>query len=145
MTARALAPTGAGRRTVAALTLLVVIIGSALGGAALDRVYVRKTAHLVGDTTFHPLSSALRTPSAADRREIRDEMAAELKLTPDQSRLIDSIMAARSGQFEDLRSSIRPRVEALLADLRADVEKALTPEQRARYRKLRNDNSVPRS
>jgi hypothetical protein len=128
----------------AALTLLVVIIGSGLGGAALDRVYVRKTTHLVGDTTFHPLSSALRTPSTADRREIREEMAAELKLTPDQARVIDSIMTSRSGQFEDLRGSIRPRVEALLADLRVDVEKVLTPEQRERYRKLRNDNSAPR-
>jgi hypothetical protein len=124
-------------RTVAALTLVVVVIGSALGGAALDRVYLRKSTRIVGDTAFHPLSSALRTPSDADRRQIRDELSAALTLTPEQARVIDSIMRQRSGQFEDLRGSIRPRVESLLADLRADVEKVLTPEQRDKYRKLR--------
>src|SRR2546430_1187864 len=118
MTAQPVAPSGAGRRTVAALTLLVVVVGSALAGAALERAYAHKTTRLVGDTTFHPLSSALRTPSAADRRQLRAEMAAALKLTPDQARLIDSIMSARSGQFEELRRSIRPRVESLLGDLR---------------------------
>jgi hypothetical protein len=145
MTARPMTPSPSGRRAVAVLMLIVVAIGSALGGAAVDRAYMRKTSRIVGDTAFHPLSSALRTPSAADRQQIRDEMTAALSLTPAQAHVIDSIMTARSGQFEELRSSIRPRVEALLADLRADVEKTLTPEQRERYRKLRSATSQPRS
>ena len=123
MTGQPIAASPSGRRTVALLTLVIVAIGSALGGAAADRVYTRKAARIVGDTAFHPLSSALRTPSDDDRRQIRAEMTAALDLTPDQARLIDSIMSRRSGQFEELRTSIRPRVEALLADLRTDVEK----------------------
>src|SRR5437763_50710 len=95
-------------RAVAVLTLIIVALGSALGGAAIDRAYVHKAARFVGDTSFHPLSSALRNPSDADRRQIRAEMSAALDLTPPQEHLIDSIMSARSGQFEELRGTIRP-------------------------------------
>ena len=126
-------------RSLAILTLLVLVAGSALAGAAVDRAYAHKTARIVGDTAFHPLSSALRSPSDADRKQIGEEMTAALTLTPEQSRIIDSIMSHRSGQFEELRQSIRPRVESLLGDLRADVEKVLTPEQRDKYRKLRSE------
>src|SRR3954452_7411509 len=107
MTAQPVVTSPSSRRTVAMLTLLVVVIGSGLGGAALDRAYLHKATRIVGDTTFHPLSSALRAPSDADRKQIRAEMSAALDLTPDQAHLIDSIMSARSGQFEELRGSIR--------------------------------------
>jgi hypothetical protein len=133
----------AGRRSLAALTLVAVALASALTGAAVDRAYMRRSARIVGDTAFHPLSSALRTPSDADRRQIRAELSTALDLTPDQERIIDSIMTSRQGQFEDLRASIRPRVESLLNNMRADVETVLTPDQRETYRKLRNTPSTP--
>jgi hypothetical protein len=132
-----------GRRSLAALTLVAVALASALAGAAVDRAYMRRSTRIVGDTAFHPLSSALRTPSDADRRQIRAELSTALDLTPTQERLIDSIMTSRSGQFEDLRASIRPRVESLLTNMRADVETVLTPDQRDKYRKLRSAPTTP--
>jgi len=125
------------RRFVAILVLLLVAIGSGLVGASLDRVYMRNSAKLVGDTAFHPISSALRSPSAADRKQYLDELTAALSLTPDQLKKVDSITQRRAGQFEDLRRSIRPRVEAMLDTVRSEVEKVLTQEQREKYRKLR--------
>jgi hypothetical protein len=131
------------RRSLAALALAAVALASGLAGAAVDRAYMRQSTRIVGDTAFHPLSSALRTPSEADRKQIRAELSTTLDLTPEQERLIDSIMASRSGQFEELRASIRPRVESLLTNMRSDVETVLTPDQQEKYRKLRNTPSTP--
>jgi hypothetical protein len=137
MTSSTVAVVSGQRRWLAALTLVAVALASVLTGAAVDRAYMRRSARIVGDTAFHPLSSALRTPSDADRRQIRAELSTALDLTPEQERVIDSIMTSRSSQFEDLRASIRPRVESLLNNMRRDVETMLTEDQREKYRKLR--------
>jgi hypothetical protein len=140
------APAEQQRRFIAILVLLLVAIGSALVGASIDRVYTRNSAKLVGDTSFHPISSALRSPSAADRKQYLGELTASLSLTPEQVKAVDSITQKRSGQFEALRQSIRPRVEAMVDSVRAEVEKVLTPEQREKYRKLRpSTDSTQRS
>jgi hypothetical protein len=123
-------------KTVAIATLVIVVIGSALAGAAADRAYVRKSMRLVGDTTFHPISSALRTPSPADRQRYRAELSTALSLTADQSRRVDSILDQRASQFEALRSAIRPQVDTLLQAVRRDIDGVLTPDQRAKYRAL---------
>jgi hypothetical protein len=143
MTPNAVNDDPAHRRALAALALVAVALASGLTGAAVDRAYMRQSARIVGDTAFHPLSSALRTPSDADRKQIRAELSTALDLTPEQERLIDSIMTSRSGQFEELRASIRPRVESLLTNMRSDVETVLTSDQREKYRKLRNIPSTP--
>jgi hypothetical protein len=125
-------------KTVAIATLVIVVIGSALAGAAADRAYVRRSMRLVGDTTFHPISSALRTPSDADRQRYRGELSAALALTPEQSRKVDSILDQRAGQFEAIRTVIRPEVDSLLTAVRRDIDAVLTPEQRAKYRTLQS-------
>jgi hypothetical protein len=125
-------------RSVAIVVLLAVAIGSALGGAAIDRALISRTPPQVApDTGFHPLSSALRSPSEADRQRIRGELSRSLSLTPDQNRVIDSILDHRAAQFEELRASMRPRVESLLTDVRSDIVRVLTPEQAEKYRQLR--------
>jgi hypothetical protein len=134
-----------GSRWVAIVALVAVAAGSGLGGAAVDRAVVRRSVRIVGDTGFHPLSSALRSPSAADRQQYRTELSAALSLTPDQNRIIDSILDSRAGQFEALRESIRPRVDGLVADVRGDVERVLTPLQRDRYRELQHRAGSPTS
>ncbi len=64
MSASALPPVDgrARSRAVAIIVLLAVAAGSALGGAAVDRALVHRSAGIVSDTGFHPLSSALRSP-----------------------------------------------------------------------------------
>jgi hypothetical protein len=131
-------------KTVAILTIAVVAIASALAGAAVDRAYMNKAMRLVGDTTFHPISSALRAPTADDRKRYLAELSGALSLTPDQNRLVDSILASRAGEFDAVRSEMRPRVDSLLRQVRSDVEGVLTPEQRERYRSLQAPTSMPR-
>jgi hypothetical protein len=123
-------------RATAIGVLFAVAIASGLAGAAADRTYVKHAMRFVGDTGFHPISSILRAPTDAERKQFRDELAEALALTPDQSRVIDSITSSHIGQFDDLRSMMRPRIEGLVNAVRTDVEKVLTPEQRTKYRQL---------
>ena len=123
-------------KTVAIVTFALVGVGSALVGAAVDRAYVYRAMRFVGDTTFHPISSALRTPSDADRQRYRAELSSALSLTTEQSLTVDSILDQRASQFEALRVDIRPRVDSLVTAVRRDIEAVLTPTQRERYRAL---------
>jgi hypothetical protein len=120
-------------------------LASGLVGAAIDHVVLRArvSAAIVGDTSFHPLSSALRSPTDADRKRVSEELSSQLGLTPTQEHLIDSITMSRADEFRSLRDEIRPRVEQLVGAVRADVEQVLTPEQRVRYRKLNGEPALP--
>jgi len=132
-------------RTLAAGVLVTLVVAAGLVGAAIDRLalHERVNAAIVGDTSYHPLSSALRAPTDADRREVSRELTSQLGLTPTQERVIDSIMMSRADQFQKLRDEIRPRVEELVGEVRADVEQVLTPEQRDRYRRLHGEPPAP--
>jgi hypothetical protein len=132
-------------RAVAVAVIVAVAIASAFGGAAIDRAYVHRATRLVGDTTFHPISSMLRSPSEADRLRYRTELSEALALSADQNRVVDSILTHRAGQFDGLRTSIRPQVERLLDEVRHDIETVLTAEQRTAYRKLRGDTTTGRT
>jgi hypothetical protein len=116
--------------------ILAVVIGSGLAGAAIERFYIQRSTRIVGDTSFHPISSSLRSPTVEERKQMRSELSAALTLTAEQNRIIDSILASRAGQFDALRESIRPQVQGLLTAVRADIETVLTPGQKARYRQL---------
>jgi hypothetical protein len=123
-------------RAVAALLIAFVAIVGAVAGAAIDRVLVQRKGPALVDTTFHPLSQALRVPTEADRRHLREQLSRNLGLSAAQDSVIDSIMNHRSGEFNALREELRPRVERLVLDVRADIEQVLTPEQRARFHAL---------
>lgn len=129
-------------RVMAIAVIIAVAVAGAFGGAAIDRTYMHRAMRLVGDTTFHPISSTLRAPTEADRRRYRAELSEALALSASQNIVVDSILTSRSGQFDALRASIRPQVETLIAAVRSDIETVLTPEQRVTYRKLRGDVPV---
>jgi hypothetical protein len=124
-------------RAVAALLIAFVAIVGGVAGAAIDRVLVqRRGGPTLVDTTFHPLSQALKVPTDADRRRLREQLSKNLGLSAAQDSVIDSIMNHRSGEFNALREELRPRVERLVLDVRADIEQVLTPEQRTRFHAL---------
>ena len=125
-------------RWVAALVLGATVIASLIAGVAIDRLVLRPVAPstVFADSGFHPLSSALRSPTPVERRRIRAQLSRELALTPAQDSAFDAIMMHRAGEFSALREEIRPRVEHLVSDVRSDMEQVLTPEQRDRFRRL---------
>lgn len=127
-------------RPLAVVVICAIVLASAFAGVAVDRVVLRasRAEPVFPDTGFHPLSSALRTPTLEDRRRLRAELTRELGLSAAQDSAVDAIMTRRAGEFSALRDEIRPRVEKLVANVRGDVEQLLTPAQRERYRRLQN-------
>ena len=124
-------------RPMAVVVLCAIVVASALMGAAIDRLILRRQpASILADSGFHPLSTALRSPTPDDRRRIRAELTRELGLTRTQDSALDVIMAQRAVEFSALREEIRPRIERLVSDVRSDLEQVLTPAQRDRFRRL---------
>jgi hypothetical protein len=132
-------------RAVAALVIALVAIVGGFAGAAIDRYVVRQGSGALVDTTFHPLSQALRVPTDADRRRLREQLTRELHLSAAQDSTIDSIMNHRVGEFNALRDEMRPRVERLVLDVRADIEQVLTPDQRTRFHEIQQAQGTVRA
>lgn len=132
-------------RWVAALVLGATVAVGVIAGIAIDRVALRPgSSTMFADSAFHPLSSALRSPTPEERRRIRAQLSRELSLTPAQDSAFDAIMMHRAGEFSALREEIRPRVEQLVSDVRSDMEQVLTPDQRERFRKLQSQRDGAR-
>jgi len=133
-----------GSRSTAVLVLAALAIASAAVGAAVDRAFVqRHPTIVVTDTSFHPLSAALRDPTPQQRRALAANLAAELDLTPAQEDSVTAIMDRRAGDYQSLRNTIRPLVEQLAASTRTDIERVLTPDQRVRYRAIQQQKALP--
>ena len=128
-------------RTRAVVLLMALMLASAGAGAVLDRIVVAQRPPIIRDNRFHPLSSVLRSPTDAERRQLRAELDRELDLTAAQDSALDRIMNGKAGEFQALRDEIRPRVELLLADVRREIDMILTPEQRARFHELQQRES----
>lgn len=121
----------------AVMTLAALVLGSGIAGAAIDRAVVRTdVVNTLNDTAFHPLSSILRSPTAADRQQYRAQLARALDLTPAQDSAIDRLMTDRAGEFSALREEIRPRVDHLVTDVRAGIDRVLTDRQREAFQRL---------
>ncbi|HEY4217905.1 MAG TPA: hypothetical protein VGM67_12260 [Gemmatimonadaceae bacterium] len=121
----------------AIVVMSALVLASGVAGAAIDRgvVHAQRTRTLF-DTTFHPLSSILRSPTPADRQFYRAQLKSALDLTAAQDSAIDRVLSARAGEFSALRDDMRPRVDRLVTDERADIEKVLTDRQREEFRRL---------
>ena len=124
-------------RSLAVVVIGAIMLAGVVAGVAIDRVLLAPSAQAVfPDTGFHPLSSALRSPTPEERRRLRAELSRQLALTPAQDSAFEAIMMQRAGEFSALREEIRPRVDRLVSDVRSDMEQVLTPAQRERFRRL---------
>jgi Spy/CpxP family protein refolding chaperone len=68
---------------------------------------------------------------------MRERLARELDLTPDQQRRVDSIMTQQTRDFRRIREEMQPRFDALLQRAQTGLDSVLTPAQRARLQSLR--------
>lgn len=125
-------------RSLAVVVMAAILLAGVVAGVAIDRVLLDSPVRtaVFPDTGFHPLSSALRSPTPQERRRLRAELSRQLKLTPAQDSAFEAIMMQRAGEFSALREELRPRVERLVSDVRSDMEQVLTPSQRVQFRRL---------
>lgn len=131
------ARSGATRAMAVALLIVVLLAGMGLGFAA-DRLALRNTRS-VGRRPLPPSGFGLRGPGGRDshRDGMRESLARELDLTPEQQRRVDSIIARQMDDFRRLREAMRPRFDSLLLDAQAHLDSVLTPAQREKLKALR--------
>jgi Spy/CpxP family protein refolding chaperone len=114
-------------RTLALAAVIAALLVGVLVGVALDRAVLRHRWWAPGPFGPPPAGFMLGGP-----RRLNDRIARELDLTPVQRVRIDSIMARRIRDIEQVRQEVRPRMRQIFATTRAEIDSVLTPAQRER-------------
>jgi Spy/CpxP family protein refolding chaperone len=68
---------------------------------------------------------------------VRERLAHELDLTPEQRRRVDSLLGKQMADFRRIREEMQPRFDSLLVQAQARLDSVLTPAQRERLKTLR--------
>jgi hypothetical protein len=127
-----------------ALALLVVVGLAGMGlGFAAERLTMHRHrfgmhAMMGGRGGLPPNDGGGRRGREGRPREaIRDRLARDLELTPEQERSLDSIMSQQARDFRRLRAEMQPRFDSLLLRAQRGLDSVLTPTQRDRLEQLR--------
>lgn len=116
---------------VAAVVVVVSLLTGVVVGIAVDRrVLVHRPIMVSRGGRWHgPM-----VPGRLER---------ELGLTPSQSAAVDSVMGHRMAQRDSLMAHTFPMMRALLDSTRTDIERVLTPDQRAKFETMRFHDGLP--
>lgn len=106
---------------VAAIVLIVTFCVGVLAGVFGDRYLVR-----------HPLGPPRHSPES-----IAQHLDRKLHFTPQQRAAVLQILQRREARILELWSSVHPRVRQEVEATNAEIERLLTPEQRAEFEKIR--------
>lgn len=68
-----------------------------------------------------------------DQRSPRDQLAQRLELSPDQRRMLDSVLDRRNEQMKALLVPVRPQMDSLRMAARVVIRARLTPAQQAKW------------
>ncbi len=118
--------------------------GQAAAGGAAAPTASGSAATGLRNKTAAPVATDAAIAAAAQGggplQEFRNRLVTELKLGADQAGKIDGLIAEsrpRFGALREMAAEERPKArERILADLRARIGEALTPEQKIRYAAL---------
>jgi hypothetical protein len=110
------------------LVVAGVFVAGFAAGAVVTRVVVR---HLIERIATHP-----------DRMRVLVEkrLTARLRLDPEQHRQVDQILTNTEGELKALRREFAPRFVSILTNAESEISALLTPEQRERFKKFREEN-----
>ncbi len=104
-------------KTQAILFLLgAVLVGGVLGFTA-DRALLQKPE---------------REPRW-NQRAMREQLATDLRLSPDQRRVVDSILDARNEKLRAITAPIRPALDAVRDSARVAIRTRLSADQQLRW------------
>lgn len=123
-------------RAMAAVVVCVTLVAGILVGIGLDRALFRPR-----HGPFGPFAVMHDGPNAdSTRMHMRAEFARQLHLTPDQQARIDTIMQRRTAVLDSIRKMTMPQIRALIGATQAQIDSVLTPEQRDKFRSLRQQH-----
>lgn len=106
--------------------LAVAVLVGALAGAALERVRVTQDA---------TAAEVDRDRDRSDDRK-RGHILDEFDLTPEQQAEIDTILAERRQQAEEVWNEFGPTLRAISDSARSEIGAVLDAEQRAEYERF---------
>ena len=114
------------------LKVWLVVAGVFVAGFAAGVVVTRGVVrHLVQRIVLHP--ERLRVL-------VEKRLTTRLRLDADQHRKVDQILAGTEGELKSLRQEFAPRFVAILTNAESEISGVLTPEQRERFKKFREEN-----
>jgi Spy/CpxP family protein refolding chaperone len=126
-------------RVLALVVLLTIGLAGLAGGVALDRYVI-----LPRRFGIRPPSD-IRAPffGPRGRQAFADRLHQYLELTPDQRTRFDSLMDREERELRAARSVAQPRIDSIVSETRREVDAILTPAQREKLHKLREDELGP--
>jgi len=114
------------------LKVWLVVLGVFLAGFAAGVVVTRGVVrHVVQRIVLHPERM---------RVLIEKRLTARLRLDPEQHRKVDQILTGTEGELKSLRREFAPRFVAILTNAESEISDVLTPEQRERFKKFREEH-----
>ena len=121
-------------RRRAAIVIALVVVCSALAGAAVERVVAQRvrrhsSAGQGGAGRGSPEQDARR------RSDMLDEMTKSLELSATQRAGLDSVMQHTDSSLRAIRAEMQPRIKQVFQRSRADIEARLDSTQRIKFAK----------
>ena len=110
------------------LVVAAVFVAGFAVGVVVTRGVVR---HWVHGIAMHPERM---------RGLVEKRLNARLRLDPEQHRKVSQILTNTEGELKALRREFAPRFIAILTNTESEISATLTPEQRERFKKFREEN-----
>ena len=115
-------PSPSSTRTTAVAVVIVAFIAGLFAGIAGDRLY------------FHRMFPGRRDFGSA---HLADRLNRELHFTSQQKTAVQQIIDRHRARIDTLMSGVRPQIHQELDATNAEIDKILTPDQRATFAKMR--------
>lgn len=110
------------------LLLILVFLAGVVVGIVGTRAVVR---HMIREAIEHPN----RVRDAIER-----DLTRQLDLTADQEAKLHQILLHAHKQIRGLREKFQPQLGAILGDAEQQINSILSPDQRERFRRLRQEH-----
>jgi hypothetical protein len=110
------------------LVVAAVFVSGFAAGVVVTRGVVR---HFV---------RAIATNPDRMRGLIEKRLTARLRLDPEQHQKVSQVLTNTEGELKALRREFAPRFVAILTNAESEISVVLTPEQRERFKKFREEN-----
>jgi hypothetical protein len=123
-------------RARAAIVIALIVVCSALAGAALDRVAFLH--NMRRRPTFGPggPGRGSREQDSTRRTDMLDRMTKDLSLSNSQRAGIDSVMRRTDSSLRSIRLEMQPRLTKVFEASRAEITARLDSEQRVKFKEM---------
>lgn len=95
-------------------------------------------AFLTGGAVGFAAERAVTKPAVApnDEKSVREELARELQLTPDQRIVVDSAWDWRRARSREIMAGVRPALDSVRDSARVRMMSVFSEEQKEQFRKI---------